>query len=259
MIPQRAAGALVLAVALTAGASGAEPRLTVSSAVSLKEPLSEFVRDFADGRCRVEDIQLHLGGSSVLAQQLLRGAPADVFLSASPWEMRRLAEAGLVDAGRICTFAGNRLMIVVAAETEPPQHFLELSDLRFSRIGVANPRTAPLGRYTAQALDASGMSADLAARLIPAEHARQVIDYVVRGEVDAAIVYATDAATYADRLGAALMIDDGLHEPIVYQAAMLRGAPNRASLARVFVERLCSDRGRTVFEGHGFSRWSGPR
>jgi molybdate transport system substrate-binding protein len=124
----------------------------------------------------------------------------------------------------------------------------QLLDPRFARIGVANPRTSPLGRYTRQALEELNFEARLEDKRIPAEHARQVVDYVARGEVDAGVIYATDANRFADRVSIALKIDPDLHSPIVYQAALLAGDPPRDWARRLF-EFLCSDASRTPWPG----------
>lgn len=245
----------VLAVAWPGFVHADESDLVVSVAVSLKEPLFAAIEDFAQGK-RLPTIDMHTGGSSVLAQQILRGAPTDVFLSASPLEIERLANAKLVD--RTCPLGGNSLVVVVAVGGQRLDALQHLLDPRFARIGVANPRTAPLGRYTQQALEAASVLADLKDRRIPAEHARQVVDYVARGEVDAAVIYATDADRFADRVSIALEIDPDLHRPIMYQAALLEDASPGPWGQRLF-EFLCSEAGRARFVESGLTPWPGPR
>ena len=222
--------------------------LLVSTAVSLKEPLFATMQDFMQGK-RGPAFDLHTGGSSVLTQQILRGAPSQLFLSASPLEVERLVDAGLVV--RACPLGGNALVVVVPHEGQKLDDLRQLLDARFERIGVANPRTAPLGRYTAQALETARLQTGLADKLIRAEHARQVVDYVARGEVDAAVIYATDARRFADRVSVALEIDPGWHQPVVYQAVLLEDGASRVWPVRFF-EFLCSHRGR--FAESGFTQ-----
>jgi molybdate transport system substrate-binding protein len=253
-----------LSVLFCASCSGSvtveEPELIVSTAVSLIQPLQAAIDSYTE---RLPDgdnllIGVHAGGSSLLVQQILRGAPSDLFLSASPHEMERLVAAGLADEDATCTLAGNTLVVVVPVDGQEPNALHDLTDPRFEHVGVANPRTAPLGRYTRQALDALNLQARLANKLIPAEHARQVVDYVARGEVDAAVVYVTDARRFADRVSVALEIDPGLHERIVYQVAVLANASPADKALRLF-EYLCSDAGRTWFVESGLTPWPGPR
>ncbi len=61
-------------------------------------------------------------------------------------------------------------------------------------MAVGNPATVPAGRYTKEALVKAGLWDTLSPKFILAESVRQVLDYVSRGEVDAGLVYSTDAA-----------------------------------------------------------------
>jgi molybdate transport system substrate-binding protein len=252
--------AVLLTASVVAGsgfAAAGESRLVVSTAVSLKEPLAAAIEDFMDSPGQSgSTIDIQLGGSSILAQQILRGAPAGVFLSASLDEINRLVDAKLVV--RTCPLGGNELVVVVPVDADKLENLDQLLDSRFERVGVANPRTSPLGRYTEQALEAAHLASKLEAKRIPAEHARQVIDYVSRGEVDAAIVYATDAARFSDHVSIALQIDQGLHQPILYHAALIdrQSSPSRA---RRLFDFLCSDAGRVRFVESGLTPWPGRR
>lgn len=261
MIPGRTAALFVIAVisALPVSA-GTDVDVLVSTAVSLKEPLLEAIADFtaSRGESGSPAIDVHVGGSSVLVAQILRGAPTDLLLSASRWDVERLVNAGLVDPGSVCSLAGNVLVIVVPAGGRAIRDLRELADPGFERIGVANPRTAPLGRYTHQALEAAGLLGTLADRRIVAGHARQALDYAARGEVDAAVVYATDAARFADRVSVAMKIDPSLHQPVEYVAAHL-GPKESTSWSVTLFDHLCSDAGRARFEEAGFTSWPGPR
>ncbi|NIM00554.1 MAG: molybdate ABC transporter substrate-binding protein [Acidobacteria bacterium] len=260
MIRGRTAALLLIVVTgAFPGSAGDDADLLISTAVSLKEPLLAAIDDFAESRggSGFPAVDVHAAGSSVLAGQILRGAPTDLFVSASRPDVERLVAAGLVDRSSICSLVGNVLVIVVPAGDRGIDGLEQLRDSRFERIGVANPRTAPLGRYTAQALEAAGLLGLLADRRIIAGHARQVVDYVARGEVDAAVVYATDAARFADRVSVALEIDPGLHEPVEYVVAHL-GRNDPASWSAQLFDHLCSDAGRARFEEAGFTPWPGP-
>jgi molybdate transport system substrate-binding protein len=126
-----------------------------------------------------------------------------------------------------------------------------LAASRFSKVAIANPRTAPLGRYTRQALEAAGLWDGLASRLVSAENARQTLDYVARGEVDAGIVYASDTRLLAGRVTAGPAVSSELHEPIVYEGVVLADT-RRAGQAAALLEWLASEPGRRSFVRHGF-------
>jgi molybdate transport system substrate-binding protein len=228
--------------------SGGE--LLVFTAVSLKNALRDVIEVFEDRHPGIA-IHLHTGASGLLARQIERGAPADLFLSAAPVEIDRLQEAGLLLHDSRGAFAGNRMVIAVARGVEPPATFHDLIEARFDRIAVGNPRTVPAGRYAAQALHSQEMYDTLASRLVPAENARQVLDYVVRGETAAGIVYRTDAHLAKRDVIIGPEPPADTHAPIIYEAAVPDAADN-PNAALLFIDFLQSNRGQAVLSRFGF-------
>jgi molybdate transport system substrate-binding protein len=226
-----------------------EDRLLVSVAISLEPAFREIVDAWRERHPR-PGIDLNAGGSALLMQQIRRGAPVDLFVSASPDEVERLEGEGLLLPGSRRTIASNRLTIVVAAGREPPRDPAELSGAEWDRIAVGNPRTAPIGRYAERVLVATGCRDAVRSRLVLAENARQVLDYVLRGEVAAGIVYRTDALLFPDRLAHGPALDPGPAAP-VYEAAIPRDSARRQSAVEL-LELIESDVGRRILSRHGF-------
>lgn len=116
-------------------------------------------------------------------------------------DMERAEREGLVLRQTLRQVAANR-MVLVASESSKFE-IREISDLTSSevqRIGIGNPATTPAGRYSRQALEALGLWSRLAEKFIVGETVRQILDYAVRGEVDAALVFETDAHIAAGRV-----------------------------------------------------------
>ncbi len=224
--------------------------LLVFTAVSLKDALRDAIEGFENRHPGIA-IYLHAGASGMLARQIERGAPADLFLSAAPVEIDRLQKAGLLRPGSRSAFAGNRMVIAVARGVEPPAAFRDLLEARFDRIAVGNPRTVPAGRYAAQALRSQEIHDTLAPRLVPAENARQVLDYVVRGETAAGIVYRTDAHLAGGDVIVGPELPADAHAPIIYEAAVPHAADN-PDAALLFIGFLQSDRGQAILSRFGF-------
>lgn len=234
--------ALALLTSLGLGCSAQdESPIVAATAASLAPAMREVVDRF--------EAELTTGGSGLLVQQILRGAPVDVFISASPVEIERLRGAGLLVDGAGRAIASNRLLVVAPrGSRSAPGSVADLTDERFARIAVANPRTAPLGRYTEQALRAASVYERLAPRLVFAENARHTLDYVARGEADAGIVYASDGRIAP--VDVAFVLDLELHDPIIYYAAVVAsGAP--PDRAAGLIEFLVSVEGRRILGRHG--------
>lgn len=245
---RRTAALLAVCAAWSAAARGAEP-LRVSAAASLQPALREALARFPapeGGRPL-----LNSAASAILLQQARRGAPVDVLLSASPEEIDRLLDERLARADTRRDLASNRLVAVTACGAGAPGVFDDLRQARYDRIAVGNPRTAPLGRYTAQALAAAGLAAELAPRLVLGESARQVLDYVDRREAPVGLVYRSDALLLPGRICVAFDIAPDLYETVRYQGIVLRGAA-RPAAALALLDWLGSEAGRAVFAAFGF-------
>ncbi len=241
---------LLLACGGPTAVSAEQAALHVSVAVSLRPAVEEAIAAYRSQHPSV-GILLNAGGSGVLLQQALRGAPVDVLISASPEEIDRLiAEAGALPASRR-RIASNRLVVVTPPALPVPARLEDLLRPEFDHVAVGNARTAPLGRYTREALRALGLWERIEGRLVPAENARQVVEYVARGEVAAGIVYRTDARLLEDRVVTGPEVPSHLHAPITYEGIVL-AAPGKQSASLSFLDWLASEPGRAALVRHGF-------
>lgn len=222
----------------------------VAAAISLKAPLEDAAKQFGSASPG-EEITFTFGSSGQLAAQIEQGAPADLFISASPVEVDRLAKARRIEPGTRAVIAGNRLVVVVPRGASPPETLAGLVDPRFRRIAIANVKTVPAGRYAREALVASNVLESVEKRFVYAENSRQVVDLVARGEADAGFVYATDIPLGGDRVDLAFQVPDRLHAPIVYEGAVVRDARS-APRARAFLAFLGSPAARALFVDRGF-------
>ncbi|MGD8376052.1 MAG: molybdate ABC transporter substrate-binding protein [Acidobacteriota bacterium] len=238
----------VAALAAVLVGCGTAPGVQVAAAVSLQEPLE----DLAAGD---PEIRFHLASSGVILRQALEGAPFDVVVLAGSPEMDRLEAAGALAPGTRTVVATNGLVLAVPAWDEPVASLQDLTRPRFARIAIGSPATVPVGRYGMEALQHAGLWNALQDRLVLAGHAEQVVEYLEREEVDAGLIYRSDAVSSAGvRICAA--IDPAWHEPIRYEAAVLRETVHPAA-ARRFLERLAGPRGEVALRRHGFGPSAG--
>jgi molybdate transport system permease protein len=245
-------GLIVLAGLLIAPPlRAAEPRaVRVSAAISLATPVERIAAGFSVSAGNA--VTVATASSGKLAAQIEAADVADVFVSADAASMERLVSAGRVDRASVRAIAGNRLVVIVPGDgNATPQTLGELSDPRVRRIAIGDPATVPAGAYAMQALRSAGLEASLRQRLVLAASARQVLDYATRGEVDAAIVYASDAAAAGPAVRTTHAIDPSLHDPVVYHAGIVVGGNEPA--ARAFVSALTDAPARAVFADLGFT------
>jgi molybdate transport system substrate-binding protein len=227
-------------------AAGGEPAGTVVvfAAASLTESFTEIGAGLEAANPRVR-VSLNFAGSSGLAGQIGQGAPADVFASASPTSMASVAEAGALAADPV-VFARNQIVIAVTGGN--PLGIAGPADLANPAIKVALcAEQVPCGAAAATALEAAGV------RLEPVtleQDVRAALTKLVLGEVDAALVYRTDARVAAVEVDAVEFPESaaGVHD---YLIGVLREAPNPAA-ARAFVDQVRSPTGQSVLSRAGF-------
>jgi molybdate transport system substrate-binding protein len=253
--PGRGGRALVAALA-TAGLVWAAPgagaaELTLSVAISMKEAIEAIGRAFAARQPGVI-LRYNLGASGELQKQIEAGVPVDVFVSAATRQMDELETQGLVLGDTRRAFARNALVVVTAADS--PLALARASDLLHPRVGhvaVGTPSTVPAGQYARESLRHDGLWERLGPRLVLGENVRQVLEYVARGEVEAGIVYATDAAIAGPRVRVRLRLAEDTHAPIIYPVAVVAGS-RQPGLARAFVSLLTGPEGQAALRRLGF-------
>jgi len=221
----------------------------IATAVSLKKPMDEAIAAFSK-KVPGEKLEIEAAASGVIVAQVEHGAPLDLFLSASPVEMDRAAKTSRLVEGTRRAIATNRLVVVSRKGLAPPKTFDDLMDPRFARIAIGNPKTVPAGRYADQAIRKAELTGTIARRLVFGENVRQVLDYVARGDADAGIVYATDAALVGTDVVPGPAIDATLHDPVIYEAAVVSG--EGTARAKAFLEFLASPAGLEILAKNGF-------
>ncbi len=219
----------------------------VFAAVSLTEALEEIAAAYE--RQTGDDVVFHFGGSSLLARQIEQGAPADLFLSADEARMDALSQRGLVVASTRTSVLSNTLVIVVPWDggmniTSPAQL------MKAGSIALAEPSTVPAGIYARSWLQKLGLWERIAPKVIPTDNVRAALAAVESGNVDAAIVYKTDARI-ARHTRIAYEVPRAQGPAISYPFAMLRDAEQRAAAMRLLAY-LRSKAALHVFAKHGF-------
>ncbi|WBB71170.1 molybdate ABC transporter substrate-binding protein [Micromonospora sp. WMMD812] len=224
--------------------SGVTGSVTVFAAASLTESFTRLGKDFEAANPGAK-VTFSFAGSSALATQINQGAPADVFASAAPTNMKAVTDAGNAD-GAPTTFVKNQLVIAVPKGN--PNGVTGLTDLTEPDVKVALcAEQVPCGAAAKKALDAAGV------KLTPVtleQDVKAALSKVKLGEVDAALVYRTDAkAAAADVDGVEFPESAGAVND--YPIVVLKNAANKRA-AQAFVDHVLSDTGRSVLTAAGF-------
>jgi molybdate transport system substrate-binding protein len=219
--------------------------LTVLAAASLTETFDQLKEQFTEEHPGVT-VETSYGASSTLARQIVEGAPADVFASASRATMKSVTDAGLAD-GEPAVFVRNTLQIAVPPDN--PAQIATLADLARPAVKVAlcEPQV-PCGSAAQTALTAASVAVT---PVTLEQDVKAVLTKVRLGEVDAGLVYRTDVISAGSEV-------TGIEFPEAQQAindypiAVLNEAPNPEAAA-AFVELVRSAEGLAVLTKAGFA------
>jgi molybdate transport system substrate-binding protein len=194
-------------------------------------------------------VSVHFDASSRLARQIEAGAAADAFFPADLEWMAYLETRGRIAVGTRVELLENTLVIVVpAGSTRTVAAPADLAALE--RIGMA-AESVPAGRYGRAALGALGVWTDLAPRIVEGDSVRTVLAWTAGREVEAGIVYGTDARA-EPRVRTAYTFPVSSHPPIVYPAAVIEGARGAAAAA-AFLGWCAGPEAGAVFAAAGFT------
>lgn len=222
--------------------------LIVSAAASTTDVVEELCEGFAAHDS--VDVKVNAGATNGLATQILEGAPADLFLSASKDWADKIEDAGL-SVSRV-DLLSNRLVVVVPKGNPANIHQPEdLSADAVQKLALAG-ESVPAGVYAGQALSKLSLLDRLVAagKIVRGQDVRAALSYVERGEAEAGIVYATDVRA-ARNVEIAFVLDPTLHDEIVYVLVLLKHAEGN-EFAHALYSHLQTTSADEVYSEFGF-------
>jgi molybdate transport system substrate-binding protein len=236
-------GLLLLAL----GARAAE--ITVFAAVSLTDSLKEIAAHYE--KRTGENVVFNFGASSTMARQIEEGAPADVFFSADEAKMDALQKRGFILPGTRKDRLSNSLVIVVPTDSSLNiASATNLADAIVRRVALADPQAVPAGIYSKEYLVKLHLWKAIEPKVVPTENVRAALAAVESGNVEAGMVYKTDAAiSHKVKVACEIPLHDG--PKITYPMAVISESKHVAE-AKAFVKYLEGDDAAQLFEKYGF-------
>ncbi len=231
-----------------AGAHAAE--ITVFAAVSLTDSLKQIAAVY--GKESGDKIVFNLGASSTLARQIEEGAPADIFFSADEAKMDGLVKKNLIDVSTRKNRLGNSLVVVVAIDSVLQIGSAgDLTNNSVQKIALADPKAVPAGIYAKAWLKKEQVWPTIESKIVPTENVRAALAAVESGNVEAGVVYKTDAGI-SKKVKIAYEVPVADTPPIIYPMALLKESP-QPDAAKKFLNYLDSREAGDIFKKFGFS------
>jgi molybdate transport system substrate-binding protein len=224
--------------------------LNISAAASLTDSLKAFNTLYSQIKNNVTIVP-NFAASGTLQKQIEEGAPADIFISAAAAQMNNLANEGLIDNSTRKNLLNNKVVLVVPSDsTLSLSSFKDLTGEKVKKIAIGDPKSVPAGTYAQQAFDEMGITSQVTGKYVMGADVKAVLSYVESGNVDAGIVYSTDALT-SKKVKIVASAPDDINAKVVYPVAVVKTSkyPNEALDYENFLFLAGT---RETFEKYGF-------
>lgn len=228
--------------------------LTIAAANSLRDALRKVLPLF-EAQHQEINVRVIYGPSQTLRNQIVEGAPVDVFLPSLFEEIEQLEAKGLIIQGTKSVYASTSLVLITG--TTLPAPIASIQDLRVipvRRIAIGDPKTSSVGKVAVQFLKYSKLEPRLKSQYVFGEHSKAVLDLVTQGEAEIGVVYRTDAIPN-ERVRILDTAPADSHIPVRYGVATVWTAKN-ISGAGDFIEFLLTPQIQALLNEYGFDQAS---
>lgn len=236
----------------TTAASGEETEILVAAAASLKNAYEDKLIPMFEEANPGVTVKGTYDSSGKLQTQIEEGLDADVFMSAAKKQMIALDEEGMIASDTITDLLENKIVLIVPTGNEKKLEKFEDIE-KADSIALGDPASVPAGQYSEEALTNLGIWDKIQDKVSFGTNVTEVLNQVAAASADAGIVYATDAASMADKVEVVAEAPEGsLSEKVIYPVAVVKGTAHE-EVAKEFIAFLQTDKAITVFEDYGFS------
>jgi molybdate transport system substrate-binding protein len=244
----RALSTLMLAVSLHANASAATAQVAV--AANFAEPIKAIgaVLEKTTGHT----IRITLGSTGKLYAQIKNGAPFDVLLAADVTTPHKLEQEGLAQPGSRFTYARGKLVLWSAQAGRVDAKGQVLTAANLGNVAYANPKVAPYGDATVQAIDKLGLTSALTPKLVQGESIGQAFTFAATGNADVGFV-AMAQVLEGGRLksGSMWVVPQTLYSPIEQDAVVMQKAASNEA-AQALMKLLKSPAIKNLIRSYGY-------
>jgi len=190
--------------------------------------------------------------SGTLQTQIQNGAPVDIFISAGASQMDALQNGSLIVNESRKNLLYNKVVLIVPNDsTLGLTNFTDLTGASVSKVAIGDPASVPAGKYAKAAFDQLNIYSQIQSKLILCADVRQVLTYVESDEVDAGVVYSTDALTSV-KVKVVAQAPAEVNTKVVYPVAIIRATANPDAVKK-YEDFLFSDQAKTIFGKYGFT------
>ena len=234
-------------------APGQDTEILVAAAASLKNAYEDELIPMFQEQYPGVTVKGTYDSSGKLQTQIEEGLEADVFMSAAAKQMTALDEEGMIESDTITSLLENKIVLIVPAGSSAGIEKFEDIE-KAETIALGDPASVPAGQYAEEALASLGIWDKIQDKVSFGTNVTEVLNQVAASSADAGIVYATDAASMADKVEVVAEAPEGsLAKKVIYPVAVVKNTAHPEE-AKNFVEFLKTDEAMKVFEEYGFTK-----
>lgn len=240
---------LVIILAVTSSISAAT--ITVSAAASLKDVMTEIKKSY-EMENKADNLVFNFGGSGSLQQQIENGAPVDIFISAAQKQIDELDKKNLLVKISKVNLLKNEVVLIAPINSKILiKNYKDLINSNVVSIGIGEPKSVPAGQYSMEIFSKLGISEKVSSKLVYGKDVRTILSWVETGNVDAGIVYKTDAIS-SNKVKVVSTAPKDSHTPVIYPAAIVSDSKFQNE-SKKFLKFLKSKKAVDIFVKFGFT------
>ncbi|MCA6608353.1 molybdate ABC transporter substrate-binding protein [Bacillus safensis] len=233
----------------SSGTTIKKTELVISAAASLQDALKEIESTYNDEHPNVT-LTNNFGSSGALKQQIAQGAKADLFFSAAEAPFDELVQSGDIDQHFIKDAIQNELVLIVPKDhSSSIKSFQEVEHIK-GKVALGTPESVPAGTYGKEIFTKLNIWNQVKKNTVYGKDVRQVLSYVETGNVEAGVVYKTDALV-SKKVKIAAEANQDMHSPIIYPVGIVKGTEHLEE-AKSFFQFLQSKAAKSIFKKYGF-------
>ncbi len=246
---------LSLLLIIGCNSTNSSNQLIISAATSLKDVMEEIKPEYLQKYPDTEIIY-NFASSGSLQRQIEQGAPVDIFISAATKQIDLLEKQNLLLTETRCNLLKNQMVLIIPENKEgifqKIDNFDDLTIPEVEKVALGQPESVPAGGYAQEILNHFNIASEINSKAVFAKDVRQVLNYVFTENVDAGMVYHTDALV-SDNVKIVAIAPDNSHSPLLYPIAIMKDS-KRPEVASQFIEFLNTPESKKVFEKYGFNQ-----
>ncbi len=228
-----------------------QQEITVSAAANFTNVLKKCAAQY-EAENKNTKISLNFAATGVLSSQIVAGAPADIFFSATEKHIDNIIEKGYAIPETKRIFASNEIVFITPKNStlsiSSPE---ELAKDELKNIALGNSETVAAGIAAKESLVFYGVYEKIKEKAVYGETVRQVLDYVRKGEADGGIVFYTDFLIAQNELNLKFKFDKNSHKLINYPAVVIKNSKKRVQ-SEDFINFVTSEKGKKIFSEFGY-------